>query len=267
MAKKENLFKIGEITNLLDVTRKTLLYYEDIGLITPAYKNPKSGYRYYSADNITQIRSIRDLQNIGLSLQEISEYYYDIHNIDKHLEKLYALRATLDKNIQMMQVRSAKADDFTVKKTVLSRTVYYCKKYPFTNTADITNKLRDTYIEAAKTGQMSSILRMFTMRLGYTQEASEVLCCIPMEPGFNGLEAMEFPETSALCIYYRGPYEGLHKPTKALYDYVEQNKIEATGYCRNIFIEGPPSRGANSEDYITQVAIPISSWLIDTEFP
>ena len=82
----DHLFKIGEIAKILGITRKTILVYEDMGLLTPAVKDENSGYRYYTADNMTQIRSIRSLQTLGLSLSEIKEYYYDSKNLDHHLE-------------------------------------------------------------------------------------------------------------------------------------------------------------------------------------
>ena len=104
----DSLFQIGEVAKILGVTRKTLLVYEDMGLLTPAVKDIDSGFRYYTADNMTQIRSIRSLQALGLSLKEVAEYYYDTESMDKHLERLFELRATLDRNIQMLQVRSAK---------------------------------------------------------------------------------------------------------------------------------------------------------------
>ena len=107
----DNLFKMGEITKILGVTRKTFLVYENMGLLTPAVKDEQSGYRYYTADNMTQIRSIRSLQTLGLSLTEIAEYYYDTQNLDHHLERLMNLRASLDRNIQMLQVRAVKQGD------------------------------------------------------------------------------------------------------------------------------------------------------------
>ena len=82
----DNLFKIGEVIKIMGITRKTLLVYEEMGLLTPAVKDEESGYRYYSADNMTQIRSIRSLQALGLSLKEVAEYYYDTENIDTHLD-------------------------------------------------------------------------------------------------------------------------------------------------------------------------------------
>ena len=71
----DSLFQIGEVTKILGVTRKTLLVFEEMGLLTPAVKDEISGYRYYSADNMTQIRSIRSLQSLGLTLKERSTQF------------------------------------------------------------------------------------------------------------------------------------------------------------------------------------------------
>lgn len=251
------LFKIGEVTKITGVTRKALLGYEDMGLLTPAVKDEKNGYRYYSADNMTQIRSIRSLQSLGLSLKEVAEYYYDIENIDSHLERLMDLRASLDRNIQMLQVRAAKRGDLTVHRTTLPQQICFCRQYQCANTTDAANNLRDTYIAAARTGKMSMLSRMFTMRTSQSLDKLDLMCCIPVESSFDGPERMEFAETPALCIYYRGPYEGTATAIRALMEYVKEHNIETTGFFRSIYLEGPPNRGENSSDYITQIAVPI----------
>lgn len=253
----ETLFQIGEVMKIIGITRKTLRVYEDMGLLTPAVQDEESGYRYYTADNMTQIRSIRSLQALGLSLKEVAEYYYDVENIDIHLQRLIELRANLDRNIQMLQVRSAKQGDLTIRKTSLPQQVCFCRQYPCSDAADAANKLRDTYIAAARTGKMSMIARMFTMRMSQTLGPLELMCCIPVDSSYNGPERIEFAETPALCIYYRGPYEGITTAVRALLEYVTENGIETTGPFRSIFLEGPPSRGEHNTDYITQVAVPI----------
>ena len=253
----ETLFQIGEVSKILGVTRKTLLVFEDIGLLTPAVKDVESGYRYYSADNMTQIRAIRSLQALGLSLKEVAEYYYDIDNIDVHLQHLMELRANLDRNIQMLQIRSAKQGDLTVHKTTLPQQICFCRQYQCKNTTDAASKLRATYIAAARTGRMSMIARMFTIRLSPSAEKLDLMCCIPLEERFDGPECMEFAEAPALCIYYRGPYEGTGTAIQALLEYVKEHNIEMAGPFRSVYLEGPPNRGENSKDYITQVAVPI----------
>ena len=253
----DTLFQIGEVTKIMGVTRKALLVYEELGLLTPAVKDETSGYRYYSADNMTQIRSIRSLQQLGLSLKEVAEYYYDTNNIDIHLQRLMELRASLDRNIQMLQVRSAKRGDLTVRKATLPQQICFCRRYECENVMEASNNLRDTYIAAARTGKMSMLGRMFTMRLSQPTAKLDLMCCIPVEDDFEGPERVEFAETPALCIYYRGPYEGTGTAIRALMEYVKENSIETTGSFRSIYLEGPPNRGENSDDYITQVAVPI----------
>ena len=253
----ETLFKIGEVIKIMGVTRKTLLVYEEIGLLTPAVKDAESGYRYYSADNMTQILAIRSLQSLGLTLKEVQSYYYDTKNIDVHLQRLMDLRSALDKNIQMLQVRSAKRGDLTVHKVTLPSQVCFCRRYQCENVAEASNNLRDTYIAAAHTGKMLRTGRMFTMRMSNSVDTLDLMCCIPVDNSFNGPERVEFAENPALCIYYRGPYEGTATAMRALMEYVKGNNIETTGAFRSIYIEGPPNRGDHSEDYITQVAVPV----------
>jgi len=253
----EELFQIGEVSKILGVTRKAILGYEDMGLLTPAVKDEESGYRYYTADNMTQIRSIKSLQALGLTLKEVAEYYYDTENMDAHLQRLMELRATLDRNIQMLQVRSAKRGDLTVHKTSLPQQVCFCRQYQCSDTVEAANKLRDTYIAAARTGKMSMLSRMFTMRMTQNPDVLDLMCCIPVDSSFDGPERVEFAEVPALCIYYRGPYEGTPTAIRALAEHIRENHIETTGAFRSIYLEGPPNRGENSGDYITQVAVPI----------
>ena len=101
---------------------------------------------------------------------------------------------------------------------------------------------------------------MFTIRLSKDPGKLDLMCCLPMEDCFDGPERMEFAETPALCIYYRGPYENTVSAIKALMAYVKENNVEIAGPFRSIYLEGPPNRGANSEDYITQIAVPVKGF-------
>ena len=255
--KEDSFFKIGEITKLLGITRKTLLVYEDMGLLTPAFKDEHSGYRYYTADNMTQIRAIRSLQALGLSLAEIKDYYYDTKNLDHHLERLMELRAALDRNIHMLQVRAVKPGDFSIHHVRLPQQTCFCRRYPCENAIDASIKLRDTYIAAARTGFLSMTARMFTMRMNESIDVLDLMCCIPVKDDFVGEERTEFSETPALCVYHRGPYEEIGKAILALREYVQKNSIQTTGPFRSIYLEGPPNRGNHSSDYITQIAVPV----------
>ena len=254
----ESLFQIGEVIKILGVTRKTLLVYEEAGLLMPAVKDEESGYRYYSADNMTQIRSIRSLQVLGLTLKEIAEYYYDTDHMDRFLDRLIELRTALDRNIQMLQVRAVKPGDTTVHHITLPRQVCYCRRYLCENIADATNRLRDTYVAAARSEKMSMLGRMFSQRMSAATDKLDLLFCIPVEDSFEGPERVDFPEAPAICVYHRGSYEDMLTASQALVAYMKEHHLRPAGPFRSIYLEGPPNRGGNNSDYITQIAVPVA---------
>jgi len=66
----ETVLKIGEVARLSGVPAKTLRYYEDIGLISPAGRT-HSGYRLYGWREFEQIEFIRRAKLMGLTLEQI----------------------------------------------------------------------------------------------------------------------------------------------------------------------------------------------------
>ncbi|MEG2377251.1 MAG: hypothetical protein RSC43_02715, partial [Clostridia bacterium] len=132
-------------------------------------------------------------------------------------------------------------------------------RYKCADVAEAANRLRETYIAAVHSGyRFSATERMFTQRMGKDTAKLDILCCIPLEEGFDGEERMEFPETSVICVYYRGAYEGIADACRVLTSYVAENEIQTEGGFLSIYLEGPPSRGTNTADYITQIALPVT---------
>ncbi len=58
---------------LAGVNKKTLHYYDEIGLFRPAYVNEK-GYRFYSLFQLDQLALIVTLKDLGVPLREIRDY-------------------------------------------------------------------------------------------------------------------------------------------------------------------------------------------------
>jgi DNA-binding transcriptional MerR regulator len=61
---------IGELAQRLGVTRKTLRYYETVGLVPPA-RRASSGYRTYPPEAVRRAHLVVGLRKIGLSLEQI----------------------------------------------------------------------------------------------------------------------------------------------------------------------------------------------------
>lgn len=63
----------GEFAKLCKVNKQTLFYYDQIGLLSPVWKNEK-GYRYYSIRQIELFFVIDLLKDLGMSLNDIQQY-------------------------------------------------------------------------------------------------------------------------------------------------------------------------------------------------
>lgn len=64
---------IGRLARLFGITTKTLRHYEAIGLFAPADINPDNQYRYYVPEQISTLRSILFLRELGVGLETIRE--------------------------------------------------------------------------------------------------------------------------------------------------------------------------------------------------
>lgn len=74
--KKEKYLRAGEFAKICDVPKHVLFHYDEIGLFHPIYKNEK-GYRFYSYHQYDTFNVIKNLQKMGMSLQEIKSYLKD----------------------------------------------------------------------------------------------------------------------------------------------------------------------------------------------
>lgn len=69
----KDLFSIGELAKLQNISRQTLIFYDKIGLFCPAYIDPENGYRYYNINQLDTLDAICIMKRIGFSLNEIKE--------------------------------------------------------------------------------------------------------------------------------------------------------------------------------------------------
>ena len=71
---KKMYFSTGEFAKLAGVSKHTLFYYDEIGLLSPEIKNKENGYRYYSAAQLDILDVIYVLRELDMTLEEIQEY-------------------------------------------------------------------------------------------------------------------------------------------------------------------------------------------------
>ena len=76
---KQNLLTIGNLSKQTGVHVKSLRYYEQLGILLPAYTDPDTGYRYYSLRQFECLNTIRYLRALDMPLEEIADF---LHNRD-----------------------------------------------------------------------------------------------------------------------------------------------------------------------------------------
>ena len=90
----QNYFTTGELSQLCKIPRKTLLYYDKLGLITPELVD-ENGYRYYKRSQLFLLQLILTLRQLDVPIARIKDYlanrspqnYRDLFNerIDRFL--------------------------------------------------------------------------------------------------------------------------------------------------------------------------------------
>ena len=65
------MLKIGLFSKLSRVSIRMLRYYDEMGLLRPAYIDPDSDYRYYREDQLQTVGWITALRDMGFSLADV----------------------------------------------------------------------------------------------------------------------------------------------------------------------------------------------------
>lgn len=98
----ENLFSIGEVSKIKDITIKALRYYHKVGILIPKYIDKESGYRYYSIDQFIHIDIIKGCRTLGTSIKELKELFKEC-NTDELILFLNKKKLDAEENIRKME--------------------------------------------------------------------------------------------------------------------------------------------------------------------
>ena len=123
------MFSIGEFARLGGVSVRTLRHYDEIELLPPATVDPDTGYRGYTARQLTQLNRIMALKELGLSLTQTRRLLNGVtveelsgmlilrraqleHELDQHMNQLLGVEARLR---SMAREGAMPADDIVAK--------------------------------------------------------------------------------------------------------------------------------------------------------
>jgi DNA-binding transcriptional MerR regulator len=96
-------FQIGELAKLLELSTRTIRYYEEIGLLN-SIKRVEGGKRIYTDKDFQRLKFITRLKHLGLTLSEMLELedIYQIHRTNKKV---------LPRLLELLDTHAVKIDE------------------------------------------------------------------------------------------------------------------------------------------------------------
>lgn len=149
---KDVRLTVSEFADLHGVNKRTLHYYDNIGLFSPNFKSDK-GYRYYSHTQSLEFEYIIILKKLGMSIDEIKLYINDpseegfiemaqrkIDDINKEIKNLEKTREAL--NFKKEQLKKIPKEDRLIEVVNFGGEIYSIAEF----VGDLSD---DDYLEAS----------------------------------------------------------------------------------------------------------------------
>jgi len=97
------MFRIGDFSQLGQVSIRTLRLYDEMNLLKPAQIDKFTGYRYYSIEQLPRLNRILALKDLGLSLDQIGVLLQRDLPVDQLRGMLMLKQAEIEQQMQEMQ--------------------------------------------------------------------------------------------------------------------------------------------------------------------
>lgn len=269
MSKPDGLFCIREIAAYCGVSINTLRFYNEKGLLAPAYIAPGSGYRYYSLQNLHRLQNILALKSTGLSLGEIKTALDDTVDWSDRIARLSEQRARLTQMIDRMSLRkTACCGTPAVREIFLPERLCLCRTIHAKDGAHALTAIGEFYGDVIRAGvRISRLWPEFCeypdtglLSGSFSAENFTVTACIPIDAQNAPPEAVCYPAGQAVTTDYLGSYLDLWRAYDVLRDYLEHNGYAAAGYAQEEYVDFDTAGTLRLDSLrnITRVIIPVS---------
>ena len=266
--------RIGEFSQLMQVTVKTLRHYEQKGLLLPNEVDEWTGYRYYGIGQMQTLQAIRDLQRLGFSLDEIKDLFDEgshTPSIRQIEEKIRETEAQLGQLIARRDQLHGLRDS---RKHITSMEKFSIQLLP----AIIVASHREIIPNYAALGPLCvetigpEMQRLgckcpppgycFTMEHAkeYTPTDIDIEYCEQVEEMGKDSAIIQFKRLSAvpkaLCMKHVGPYERFYESYVEAFRYIEEHGYKIVGQHRTCYVDGAWNQ-EDPEKWLSIIQIPI----------
>ncbi len=104
------MLRIGDFSQLAQVSVPTLRHYDELGLLKPAHVDKFTDYRYYDMAQLPRLNRILALKDLGLSLEQIRKLLVEDVPTAQLRGMLAMKRADIEQQITQEQARLARVE-------------------------------------------------------------------------------------------------------------------------------------------------------------
>lgn len=268
---KSALFTIGQFAKLHSINKKTLMWYDEIGLLKPACIK-ENGYRYYTYHQSSALETILMLRELNVSLKDIQHFMGN--RSASHLEQLLSEKINeLSQTIAHMKaiqraLENHKQDMCTLLHIDLSEisVVQKEKRYlatvptsvdlPFEkeieNVIEETKKYQLRRLHDASYGSMIAVDKLLQRDFS-NYHSLFIEIANPIQK--KGLHIQ--PAGKYIRAFCKGSWDKLPGCYERIISYAKQNHLILFG---NAYEKGINEIVIDSlDDYITQIEIPVKA--------
>lgn len=235
----DEFLTIGEVSKSTSIPISTLRYYDKVGLLSPAFKNEETNYRYYTPKQIFVLKIINHMRNMGFSIEYIKSHFENMsynHTLELFenviAETKLEIKRLKSVEKELLESRAKFMDSFQLEKRVGTpfiddtpeiRGVIY--NDPIHSFKDLSKSLKtiDNF-EAAN--NLHATLRGFKVSFKHWEKNTYIkdqLIANMREEAAN--LSVIIPAGKYACVYGKGVFEE-QEVVKNLLDWIKENNLK-----------------------------------------
>lgn len=269
------MYSIGEFSKIGSVSTKTLRYYDEIGLLRPAYVDEENHYRYYDEAQVEQILLISELKTYDLRLEQIKAIMESDgtslleHFLKKRMEQI---DAEIKANVRLKQCIERKVHEIQSGGTIMGQKVelvveakefkpiWVMSKRATIEITQIGTVIGSVFEAIFQNGmQPCGPVMTFYMDLEFHPEHADVEVCVPVMPcndqaAIPGVKLLDVG-LCATCTYV-GAYSKMGMAYAAVMKWIEENQYKVAYAPFDVYLNNPQDV-KNPEELMTEIWFPI----------
>ncbi len=234
------MFKIGDFSKLSQVSVKTLRYYDEIGLLKPVEIDRFTGYRYYSASQLSRLNRILLLKDLGLSLDQIGRLLESDLPPDQIRGMLKLRQAEIEHSIEEEETRLARVaallNQIEQENTIMSKYDVVIKKVAPVRIASIRDVVANYGAQSDLWNDLEAYLAQHNVKPvapcltidhneGYKERDVDLEVCEVIDaalPATERVQVYKLPAVETMaCTVHHGPFNQLSNGYQVLMQWAE----------------------------------------------